>query len=353
MAIVAGGEDREDVEWTWGELRALTRRIAAGLRAQGVGRGDRVVAYMPNIPETAAAFLACASLGAVWSSCSPDFGARSVIDRFAQIEPKVLLAVRRYRYNGREFDRSRGAGDDHRGAARAAAPRRSLGEESWDVADGERRGAGVRARAVRPPAVGPLLLRHDRPAEGDRAEPGRDPARAPEDAAPARRRAGRRPPLLVHHDRLDDVELHRLRAADRGDDPALRRLARVPGHGRAVGLRGAHADDDLRDERELHRRVHEGGRRARGGARPVGAEGRRLDRLAAVAGGLPLGLRARRLGHLAVLHVRRDRPLHGVRRRRRRWSRSTRASCRRARWAPRSSPGTRTVWRTSARSASS
>jgi acetoacetyl-CoA synthetase len=76
------------------------------LRALGVERGDRVVAYMPNIPETAAAFLACASLGAVWSSCSPDFGARSVIDRFAQIEPKVLLAIRNYRYNGREFDRT-------------------------------------------------------------------------------------------------------------------------------------------------------------------------------------------------------------------------------------------------------
>ena len=124
VAIVAGGEDREDVEWTWGELRALTRRIAAGLRAQGVGRGDRVVAYMPNIPETAAAFLACASLGAVWSSCSPDFGARSVIDRFAQIEPKVLLAVRRYRYNGREFDRSDALDDDHRGAAGARLHRR-------------------------------------------------------------------------------------------------------------------------------------------------------------------------------------------------------------------------------------
>src|SRR3954452_16724932 len=106
VAIVSGGEDREDVTWTWGELRAQVRRIAAGLRALGVERGDRVVAYMPNIPETAAAFLACASLGAVWSSCSPDFGARSVVDRFAQIEPKVLLAVRTYRYNGREFDRS-------------------------------------------------------------------------------------------------------------------------------------------------------------------------------------------------------------------------------------------------------
>src|SRR3954463_12745090 len=105
QALIAGGEDREDVSWTWGELRSLTARIATGLRGLGVGRGDRVVAYMPNIPETAAAFLACASLGAIWSSCSPDFGARSVIDRFAQIEPKVLLAVDGYRYNGRGFDR--------------------------------------------------------------------------------------------------------------------------------------------------------------------------------------------------------------------------------------------------------
>ena len=70
-----------------------------------MGRGDRVVAYMPNIPETIAAFLAVASLGAVWSSCSPDFGARSVVDRFAQIEPKVLIAVDGYRYGGRDFDK--------------------------------------------------------------------------------------------------------------------------------------------------------------------------------------------------------------------------------------------------------
>ena len=105
LALIAGDESGELVEWTWGALKAHVRRIAAGLRRLGVGPGDRVAAYMPNIPETVAAFLATASLGAVWSSCSPDFGARSVIDRFAQIEPKVLLAVDRYRYNGREFDR--------------------------------------------------------------------------------------------------------------------------------------------------------------------------------------------------------------------------------------------------------
>jgi acetoacetyl-CoA synthetase len=105
LAIVHASELREQGAWTRRELRAQTVRIAAGLRALGVQSGDRVVAYMPNIPEAIAAFLACASLGAVWSSCSPDFGARSVIDRFAQIEPKVLLAVDGYRYNGRDFDR--------------------------------------------------------------------------------------------------------------------------------------------------------------------------------------------------------------------------------------------------------
>ncbi len=105
VAIRHAGEGRPLAEMTWGELRALTARIAAGLRAQGVERGDRVVAYLPNVPEAIAAMLACASIGAVWSSCSPDFGARSVVDRFAQIEPTVLLAVDGYRYNGRPFDR--------------------------------------------------------------------------------------------------------------------------------------------------------------------------------------------------------------------------------------------------------
>jgi acetoacetyl-CoA synthetase len=105
VAIRHASELRELDQWTWGELRERTAAIAGGLRALGVGPGDRVAAYLPNIPETIASFLACASLGAVWSSCSPDFGARSVVDRFAQIEPKVLLAVDGYRYGGRDFDR--------------------------------------------------------------------------------------------------------------------------------------------------------------------------------------------------------------------------------------------------------
>ena len=105
LAIIADAELRERREITWGELRAEVAAIAGGLRSLGVGPGDRVVAYLPNLPETIAAFLAVASLGAVWSSCSPDFGARSVVDRFAQIEPKVLLAVDGYGYGGRSFDR--------------------------------------------------------------------------------------------------------------------------------------------------------------------------------------------------------------------------------------------------------
>ncbi len=105
LALQHASEVRELGVWTYGELRRQTAQVAAGLRALGVGPGDRVAAYMPNIPETIAAFLACASIGAIWSSAAPEFGARSVIDRFGQIEPKVLLAVDGYRYGGRDFDR--------------------------------------------------------------------------------------------------------------------------------------------------------------------------------------------------------------------------------------------------------
>jgi acetoacetyl-CoA synthetase len=104
-AILHASELRELDELSWGELRAQVAELAAALRGLGVDRGDRVVAYMPNVPEAIIAFLAAASIGAIWSSCSPDFGPSSVIDRFAQIEPKVLFAVDGYRYGGKDFDR--------------------------------------------------------------------------------------------------------------------------------------------------------------------------------------------------------------------------------------------------------
>jgi acetoacetyl-CoA synthetase len=105
VAVLHSSELRELGEITWGELTAQVAAAAGGLRALGVCRGDRVVAYMPNIPETLIAFLAVASIGAIWSSAAPEFGARSVIDRFAQIEPKVLLSVDGYRHGGKDFDR--------------------------------------------------------------------------------------------------------------------------------------------------------------------------------------------------------------------------------------------------------
>jgi acetoacetyl-CoA synthetase len=105
VAILHASELRELEEMSWGELEAQVAVVAAGLRELGVERGDRVVAYLPNIPEAIVAFLAAASIGAIWSSCSPDFGPASVVDRFAQIEPKVLFAVDGYRYGGKDFDR--------------------------------------------------------------------------------------------------------------------------------------------------------------------------------------------------------------------------------------------------------
>ena len=104
-AIVARSQTREPAELTWAELADAVARCRAGLRRLGVGRGDRVAAYLPNIPETLVAFLATASLGAVWSSCAPEFGVRSVVDRFAQIEPTVLLAVDGYRYGEKVVDK--------------------------------------------------------------------------------------------------------------------------------------------------------------------------------------------------------------------------------------------------------
>jgi acetoacetyl-CoA synthetase len=105
-AIIFDSERGRAGSLTYGELAAQVARVARGLRSLGVGRGDRVAALLPNVPEAVIGLLAAASLGAIWSSCSPDFGARSVIDRFAQIEPKVLIACDGYAYNGKEYSRT-------------------------------------------------------------------------------------------------------------------------------------------------------------------------------------------------------------------------------------------------------
>ena len=106
VAIVAFSQSRERIDLTFAELRAEVARVRAGLQRLGVEAGDRVVAYLPNIPEAAIAYLATASLGAIWASVAPEFGTRSVVDRFAQVEPTVLLGVSGYRYGDKDIDRA-------------------------------------------------------------------------------------------------------------------------------------------------------------------------------------------------------------------------------------------------------
>ena len=104
--LVGVSQTRDRISLTADELRDRVARCRAGLIALGVRRGDRVAAFLPNIPEAVIALLATASLGAVWSSCAPEFGVRAVVDRFAQIEPRVLLTVDGYRYGDRDVDRA-------------------------------------------------------------------------------------------------------------------------------------------------------------------------------------------------------------------------------------------------------
>lgn len=105
-AIIFQSERQPLVEISWREMERQVASLRAYLQSMGVKKGDRVVAFLPNIPEATYAFLATCSLGAIWSSCSPDFGASSVLDRFAQIEPKVFIAVDGYQYGGKSFDKT-------------------------------------------------------------------------------------------------------------------------------------------------------------------------------------------------------------------------------------------------------
>jgi acetoacetyl-CoA synthetase len=106
VVVIARSQTRARTTLRAGELRDEVARVRHGLAALGVGRGDRVAAYLPNVPEAVVGLLATASLGAIWSSCAPEFGTRSVVDRWSQIEPSVLLTIDGYRYGSRDVDRS-------------------------------------------------------------------------------------------------------------------------------------------------------------------------------------------------------------------------------------------------------
>ena len=201
-AIIALSEVRPRQEVSWASLRADVASVAAALREMGVTPGDRVVSYMPNIPETIVAFLACASVGAVWSSCSPDMGPGAVIDRFKQIAPKVMFAVDGYRYGGKDFDRRPVIAELARemptlerivllpyldpGATAAALPNAC----PWSSLLGRAVPLSFEPLDVRASAVDRLLVRDERPAEGDgpRAWRHRDRASQGHAAAPRSQR---------------------------------------------------------------------------------------------------------------------------------------------------------------------
>jgi acetoacetyl-CoA synthetase len=103
-ALIFRGENKVSDRWSWSRLTATVSRLQQAMTAMGIGEGDRVAAMMPNIPETVALMLAATSLGAIWSSCSPDFGDQGVLDRFGQIEPKLFIACDGYWYNGKRQD---------------------------------------------------------------------------------------------------------------------------------------------------------------------------------------------------------------------------------------------------------
>ena len=104
VAMVFHGEDKVRTSWTWRQVNAQVSKLQQGLSALGLEAGDRVCAVVPNMPETIMMFAAVASLGGVWSSCSPDFGRRGILDRFGQIEPRVLVVCDGYFYSGKTFD---------------------------------------------------------------------------------------------------------------------------------------------------------------------------------------------------------------------------------------------------------
>ena len=103
-ALIFRGEDKVSYRWSWDDLHAMVARLQQAYRAMGIGKGDRISAMMPNMPETVACMLAANSIGAIWSSCSPDFGEQGVIDRFGQIEPKLFITCDAYWYNGKLQD---------------------------------------------------------------------------------------------------------------------------------------------------------------------------------------------------------------------------------------------------------
>ncbi len=250
-ALVATDETGAVREVSWDELRGLVGAFGRTLRELGVRPGDRVVAYLPNGVEAVVAMLGCASVGAVWSTCAPDIGPASAVDRFGQLDPVVVLAADGYRFGGKERDRREavatlldglptaralvvvpvlGTGAAARGAAGAHLGRGGHGPPGARARPARRRGA----------AVGRLLLRDHRAAQGAGARPRGGAAHGPGAAGAAVRPRRGRPGLLVHEHLLDHVEQPGRRAVGRRHGGALRRQPAVAVARPAVELAEQH-----------------------------------------------------------------------------------------------------------------
>jgi acetoacetyl-CoA synthetase len=138
-AIISKSENGSARTMSWRELRAETAAFASALRAAGIQRGDRVAACLPNVPEAIIAVLGTAAVGAVWSSCSPDFGVRGVLDRFGQIEPRILVAADSYVYGGKTFDQRSKIADVLKRLP--TVERAVIGAAGWEAFVGPHRGA--------------------------------------------------------------------------------------------------------------------------------------------------------------------------------------------------------------------
>ena len=234
-ALVFWGEDRVRRRLSFAALHDQVSRMAQALAARGVRQGDRVAGYLPNMPETIVSALAAASLGAVWSSCSSDFGTRGVLDRFGQIEPKMLIAADGYFYGGKTFERRPQVQEilaelptvEHVIVVPYAEEAPALDS----LRDAVLYGAALAAEQggpidfVRVPFDYPLVIMFSSGTTGraqvHRPRHRRHAAAAHEGACAAQRYRAWRPGVLCHHLRLDDVELAGQCAGLRGDAAAL------------------------------------------------------------------------------------------------------------------------------------
>ena len=220
-AIVFRGEDQVRRRVSRDQLRDLVSRLVQAMQAMGIGEGDRVAGFVANMPEAVAGLLAASSLGAIWSSCSPDFGVRGVVDRFGQIAPKLLLFVEGYFYNGKMIDTlprlpeilaaipsiERAVVIPY---ARDEPPISGIAKSTtWDDFLSPHAAGPIdfRAVALRSSAGDPLFLGHHRRAQMHRPWRRRHADPASQGASAPLRHTRGRPRLLFHHLRLDDVEL--------------------------------------------------------------------------------------------------------------------------------------------------